>query len=355
MAAASGSSSTAAAAAASRAAVEPEVVDAQLRAALTALLSEAPAGALAAWPPHTVAVALRALARLATECGQPPLLPMTAAQNTARLLLDGRAATALASQGLLVLPGGSGGGHSSSSSSSTSSSGSRGASVAHQWAGVQIGSALCSAATLGLHEPAHALAAAAAASAPSWLPGAAAHDVAAVARGLARLNLVQQQTLLQELLRRGRELLLLAGQQRNSGGNGGREPAAPCRSQSALRKADAVRLAVMLSWAIASLDAVAQAAEIKVLLTLARLEHLQTPLAAQDARLLWRVHSWLQARRICDGTGISSVLTVQQLAACAAASRHTVRERLSSGLGAASSVTVAAQRSNAPVRARLRY
>ena len=83
-------------------------------------------------------------------------------------------------------------------------------------------------------------------------------------------------------------------------------------------------LATDLSWSITVLNQVHLAREIEQLIRASGIKQ-ESSLHPQNARKLWAVHAWLERHKLAGGHGLSRLLTAQQLAFCAAASRHTHR------------------------------
>jgi hypothetical protein len=83
-------------------------------------------------------------------------------------------------------------------------------------------------------------------------------------------------------------------------------------------------LATDLSWSIAVLNQPQLARDIAQLIRASGIKQ-ESELHPKNARRLWSVHAWLVKHKLVGGHGLQRLLTEQQLAFCAAASRHTFR------------------------------
>lgn len=83
-------------------------------------------------------------------------------------------------------------------------------------------------------------------------------------------------------------------------------------------------LATDLSWSIAVLNLGHLAKDIAQLIRASGIKQ-ESSLHPRNARRLWVVHAWLAKHKLAGGHGLQRLLTEQQLAFCAAASRHTHR------------------------------
>jgi hypothetical protein len=77
-------------------------------------------------------------------------------------------------------------------------------------------------------------------------------------------------------------------------------------------------LATDLAWSIAALDETHLSKEIEQLIRASGIKQ-ESSIHTKNARRLWTVHAWLSKHK---GHGLQRLLTEQQLAFCAAASRH---------------------------------
>ncbi|KAF8057257.1 hypothetical protein HT031_006065 [Scenedesmus sp. PABB004] len=255
-----------------------------------AVLGDAALARIGAAAPQAVANCLLALGRLSSGPGAPLRVPR--AQAAAAALLAGPTAAA-------PLAG---------------------------WNARDACNSLWAAAKLGVKDPRFLTAAGGAAGA-GWLPGASAADVTQAAWACAKLK-HRDAALVGALMARARALMHARPRAGAAGGAGARGGAAS--------QAERTSLAATLCWAAAVLDLPALVGDVKALLTASGVRGQAEPLALADARALWRVHSWLlhQTHRL-GGAGLAKLLSEQQLAACAAASRHTHRRTPPAGAGPA--------------------
>eukprot|EP00883_Tetradesmus_obliquus_P016451 jgi/Sobl393_1/9653/SZX77258.1 len=149
---------------------------------------------------------------------------------------------------------------------------------------------------------------AAAAAAQQWLPHTTARDLAEVASACSRLRFKDEQ-LMADIMQHGRQLM------HRTHGHGALLPS---------QQQERTYLAATLSGAVAALKMMQLAGDVKALIAAATIKQQEEPLSAADARLLWRVHGWLLHEHP-HAHGLAKLLTEEQLAACAEASRHTHR------------------------------
>eukprot|EP00878_Enallax_costatus_P011098 GHUV01011591.1.p1 GENE.GHUV01011591.1~~GHUV01011591.1.p1 ORF type:complete len:406 (+),score=121.09 GHUV01011591.1:644-1861(+) len=224
---------------------------------------------LAAGGPHAVSSTLRALGQLATADGHT--LPVPFAQHCAAQLVYGPTAVRVG-----------------------------------EWSPVDIAAAFWGCSKIGVKQVSFLQSAAAGAS--NWLPSATAPNINKIAWACAKLRFRDQQ-FLEALMHQGKQLMQHDKQL---------EHVTPSSEERA-------NLAATLSWAAAVLNLPELSGDVKALLVSSGIRHMQEPLSPAVARMLWRLHTWLLHEHLMGGHGLSRLLTDQQLAACAAASRHTHR------------------------------
>lgn len=160
-----------------------------------------------------------------------------------------------------------------------------------------------------------------------------------VALGFARLKLRHHSDFLEALVLRGKQLLLQHDHHHqnsqidanSSSGSSDQDSASPAggaqigaQQQQQQQQAMCECLATDLSWSIAVLNHTHLAKEIAQLIRASGVKQ-GSALHPKNARRLWSVHAWLDKHKLAGGHGLQRLLTKQQLAFCAAASRHTAR------------------------------
>lgn len=177
-----------------------------------------------------------------------------------------------------------------------------------------------------------------------------------VALGLARLKLRHNSDFLEALVLRGKQLLLrydhhhqqqqsstqpqqqTCSEQPSTSSTSSSGDEAPSRGgqrpdssvvdvgvyQSQQEQHMCECLATDLSWSIAVLNLGHLAKDIAQLIRASGIKQ-ESSLHPRNARRLWVVHAWLAKHKLAGGHGLQRLLTEQQLAFCAAASRHTHR------------------------------
>jgi hypothetical protein len=173
-----------------------------------------------------------------------------------------------------------------------------------------------------------------------------------VALGLARLKLRHESEFLEALVLRGKQLLLQhdhhhqqtspeqpSSSSSSSSSSNGSDEAPTGRGGQGAAAAGAADvgvyvsqqeqhmcecLATDLSWSIAVLNQGHLAKDIAQLIRASGIKQ-ESSLHPKNARRLWVVHAWLAKHKLAGGHGLQRLLTEQQLAFCAAASRHTHR------------------------------